>query len=155
MAEKTQRPVIQRATIQRPQKAVIQRPQRVPRGMMAPDFDTLFEPDDPAMLDGLADLGDIEANADREVDIALDELLAQRRQQKERWRTTNDDEFWFAVCFQSRAQKEEFLARLGLADLGDKYLDGLRVSARLGTPIEPIPLEKPATAKKLIKKGGE
>ena len=115
MAEKTQRPVIQRATIQRPQKAVIQRPQRVPRGMMAPDFDTLFEPDDPAMLDGLPDLGDIEANADREVDIALDELLAQRRQQKERWRTTNDDEFWFAVCFQSRAQKEEFLARLEAA----------------------------------------
>lgn len=155
MVEKVQRPVVQRTAIQRPQKVAIQRPARVPRGMMAPDFDTLFEPDDSAALDSLADLGDIEANADREVDIALSELLAQRRQQKERWRTTNDDEFWFAVCFQSRAQKEEFLARLGLADLGDKYLDGLRVSTRLGVPIEPIPLEKPATAKKSIKKGGE
>lgn len=155
MPDKIQRPAIVRAAIQRPQRVQVQRPQRVPPGMMPPAFDTLFEPDDDDPLDGLADLGDIQANADRELDITLAELLAQRRQQKERWRTTNDDEFWFAVCFQSRQQKEEFLAAAGVAELGDKYLDGLRFAAHFGVHIEPILLEKPKVARKRPKKGGE
>ena len=154
MAEKA-KIQIQRPEVQRPQKAAIQRPVRVPRGMMAPDFDTLFEPDDADPLGGLADTGDIEENADREVGIVLDELLAERRRQKERWRITNDDEFWVAVCFQSRTQKEEFLRLAGWDSLGDKYLDGLRLAAHLGVSIEPVLLEKPETAKKSLKKGGE
>ena len=159
MAEKVkiqiQRPTIQRPTIQRPQKAAIQRPMRVPPGMMAPDFDSLFEPDDADPLGGLTDTGDIEENATREVDIVLDELLAQRRAQKERWRTTNDDEFWVAVCFQSRQQKEDFLQRAGWEQFGDKYLDGLRLAAHLGVSIEPVLLEKPKAVKKSPQKGGE
>lgn len=150
-----QRPVIQRPQIDRTRKTVIQRPMRAPPGMMAPEFETLFEPDDADPLAGLPELGDIEANADREVDIALEELLAERRRQKERWRTTNDDEFWFAVCFQSRQQKEDFLQRAGLHDMGDKYLDGLRLAAHFGVDIQPILLDKPKIAKKTTTKGGE
>ncbi len=159
MAEKAklviQRPTIQRPQVQRPQKAAIQRPLRVPLGMMAPDFDTLFESDNDAGLEDLPDLGDPEENATREVDIVLDELLAQRRQQKERWRITNDDEFWVAVCFQSRQQKEDFLRLAGWEQFGDKYLDGLRLAAHIGVSIEPILLEKPKAVKKLVQKGGE
>lgn len=42
-----------------------------------------------------------------------------------------DSEFWFAICFQTREQKEEFLQALKLLDLGDKYLDGMKVAKRL------------------------
>lgn len=148
------RPQIQRpAAAQRPQ---IQRtkPRRIPPGMALPNLETMFDPDDNPLAD-LSDTGDIEENADIEVDITLAELLAARRSQKELYRVTNGDEFWFAVCFQSQAQKDDFLHLTGWADLGDKYLDGLKVSARLGVPVEPILLERPKPARKPVKKGGE
>ncbi len=61
-----------------------------------------------------------------------------------------DSEFWFAVCFQTREQKEEFLKKMGLLDIGDKYLDGLKVAAKLGIKLEsPVP-----PARKIVKFGG-
>ena len=52
-----------------------------------------------------------------------------------RKRMATDSEFWFAVYFQSRAEKEMFLRKYGLAKIGDKYLSGSMVdnmlSARL------------------------
>jgi hypothetical protein len=152
---KLERPQIQRPTINRPAKAVIQKPVRVPRGMVAPDFETIYEPDN---ADPLADVDyendDFEQVAQQEVDITLAALLAQRRHQKEMYRVTNGDEFWFAVCFQSQKQKDDFLQQAGWQSLGDKYLDGLKLATHLGLAIEPIPLERPKTAK-ISKKGGE
>ncbi len=46
-----------------------------------------------------------------------------------------DTEYWLAVCFQTREQKEEFLRKLKLSGLGDKYLDGRRVAKKLGVSI--------------------
>lgn len=71
---------------------------------------------------------------------ALDALqsafAARARDEGQRFRDATDSEYWVAVCFQSRAQKEEFLRRLKLDELGDKYLDGVRVAQRLGVPLE-------------------
>lgn len=56
--------------------------------------------------------------------------------EQDRFMEAADSEFWVALCFQTRAQKEEFLRKLKLLDLGDKYLDGLMVAKRMGVKIE-------------------
>lgn len=144
------RPVIERsAGIQRP---AIKKPVRVPPGMIAPNFETLFEPDDD---DGIPPPygDDVEAAVEVEMSDTLRLLLEAKKRQRDLYRISNDDEFWVAVCFQSREQKESFLAALKLADLGDKYIDGLQVAQRLGVAIEPIPLPKPK-ATRIQKEGG-
>lgn len=51
-----------------------------------------------------------------------------------------DSEFWFCIGFQNRAQKDEFLTKLGIMELGDKYLDGVEVAKTLGIKMEtPMP----------------
>lgn len=50
----------------------------------------------------------------------------------QRLEDTTDSEFWFCVCLRTREQKEELLEKLGLLDIGDKYLDGLEVAKKLG-----------------------
>lgn len=57
-----------------------------------------------------------------------------------------DSEFWVCLCFQTRAQKEEFLRQLG-HDLmvSDKYVDGIELAKRIGARLSPAP--KPITSK--------
>lgn len=43
--------------------------------------------------------------------------------ENKRFRDMCDTEYWFCVCFTSRAQKEEMLETLGL-ELDEKYIDG-------------------------------
>ena len=52
------------------------------------------------------------------------------REDKRR-RMATDSEFWFAVYFQSREEKEAFLRRHGLDRIGDKYLPGSAVERAL------------------------
>lgn len=150
MAVKAESPTINRAAgITRPQ---LQRAPRVPAGMIAPDFETLFEPDDDENIP--LPLGvDVEADVAVEMTETLRLLLEHKKRQRDLYRIANDDEFWLAVCFQSRDQKEEFLAALKLTDLGDKYLDGLQVAQRLGVAIAAVPLPKPKMTR--IQKKGE
>lgn len=48
------------------------------------------------------------------------------REDKRRKQAT-DSEFWFAVHFNSREEKERFLRKYGLDKVGDKYLPGATV----------------------------
>lgn len=137
---KIERPVIERPQIVRP---VIERPKMAPRGMMWPDFDTLFEPDDENPLDDLGDSGDIEENVDAELAVTLDTLMTNKKGKNEAYRIANDDEFWLAICFQSEEQKFQFLELSGWIALGDKYIDGLKVAHRLNLAVEPIAMPKP------------
>jgi hypothetical protein len=79
----------------------------------------------------------------------------QERATKEHDRRTDatDSRYWVAVCFQTREQKEEFLAKAGLLDLvedGD-YLDGLEVADRLEVDVEsPTPAWRDAAPKKKL-----
>lgn len=52
--------------------------------------------------------------------------------EQERFMLATDSEYWVALCFQSRDQKEEFLRALDLIQHGDKYLDGWTVAKKLG-----------------------
>lgn len=51
--------------------------------------------------------------------------------ERARFKRATDSEFWFAVAFTTREEKDLFLERAGLTDIGDKYLDGRAVADAL------------------------
>lgn len=69
----------------------------------------------------------------------LDEVQASFRErikaENSRFQNTTDSEYWFAMCFQSREQKDAFLRAMNLFLIGDKYLDGIEVAKQLGIDI--------------------
>lgn len=69
----------------------------------------------------------------------LDEVQASFREriktENSRFQNTTDSEYWFAMCFQSREQKDAFLRAMDLFLIGDKYLDGVEVARQLGIDI--------------------
>jgi len=67
---------------------------------------------------------------------ALEQGIKDRkRAERDRFHAATDSEYWFAVCFTSRAQKEAFLKAAGLWEAGDKYLDGRLVADAMGVEI--------------------
>jgi hypothetical protein len=46
-----------------------------------------------------------------------------------------DTEYWVALCFESREQKEAFLKAVNLFAQGDKYLDGRLFAQHCGIEI--------------------
>lgn len=97
--------------------------------------------DDP--LEDVEYTGDLAADCGREFD-ALQESFEERvnregmaeraKAERDRFRKATDSEFWFAVCFTTREEKEAFLsaAKVRKNILGDKYLDGKRFAQVLG-----------------------
>lgn len=59
-----------------------------------------------------------------------------RMVEADRFRAATDSEYWFAVCFPTRAEKDAFLKAAGLWEHGDKYLDGRVVADTLGINLE-------------------
>lgn len=87
---------------------------------------------------GVADpLADVEYTDDLAVDAArelsaLEQAYRDRaKAEASRFTAATDSEFWVAVCFTSREEKEAFLAEFGLMRHGDKYLDGGQVAKTL------------------------
>jgi hypothetical protein len=114
------------------------------KGGDLPKFDSLFGAY-PAegIPDPLADLpiaDDPDESVGNEVSAALQAIRDEKAQRRDAYRTIVDTEYWFCVCFQNRAQKDEFLRLAGWIDHGDKYLDGLEIARRMGIKIEPIKL---------------
>lgn len=84
------------------------------------------EPTGNPEVDSLADLDAVQA------------AFRKRAQQEDKRRElATDSEHWFAVCFQTREQKEVFLKALNLIAGGDKYLDGQVVARVLGVDLPP------------------
>lgn len=52
--------------------------------------------------------------------------------ERARFKRATDSEFWFAVCFTTREEKDAFLVAANLDRIGDKYLDGRAVAHELG-----------------------
>jgi hypothetical protein len=61
-----------------------------------------------------------------EVSDTLKAFKERSAQEAKRFQDATDSEYWFAVCFQTREDKERFLKEF-LPKLGDKYLDGRKV----------------------------
>lgn len=83
--------------------------------------------------DPLADVeysGNLQEDSKAEL-TALQRAYRQRaKAEASRFRAATDSEYWVALCFTSRGEKESFLAQAGLTHLGDKYIDG-RAAARV------------------------
>lgn len=84
--------------------------------------------------DPLADVeytGDLAEDTSREF-TALEQGIRDRaKTERDRFKRATDSEYWFAVCFTSREEKDAFLRAAGLTSLGDKYLDGGQLAAAL------------------------
>ena len=78
----------------------------------------------------------VEEDAKAEVNEVLDGFKQRAQREDQRFWDAVDSEFWVAFCFQTREQKEEFLTKLKLMDLGDKYLDGMEAARVMGVTLE-------------------
>lgn len=111
----------------------------------APDIDSMF---DPTGLPGLPENSaeGLQASSDQEVSDMMASIRENRKNNAERFRDIESGEFWFCVCFQSRSQKDKFIADLlkkyapNKDDFGNKYVSGLELADMLGIPVEPIVL---------------
>jgi hypothetical protein len=74
----------------------------------------------------------LEAQAASEVSEVLAAIKAGERSNDQRFDDATDSEYWFCICFQTREQKEEFLNLVGWTEIGDKYLDGMKVAKAMG-----------------------
>lgn len=78
-------------------------------------------------------------NVEEDAQIELSEVLAgfkdRARIEQQRFTDATDSEYWVCFCFQTREQKEEFLQKLNLLDLGDKYLDGMEAARQMGVEL--------------------
>ena len=78
----------------------------------------------------------VAVEVEQELSAVLQGFQDRSRRENQRFVEATDSEFWFAVCFQTRQQKEEFLQKMGWTELGDKYLDGLLVADAAGIELE-------------------
>ena len=96
-------------------------------------------PDDEDEADDLEGL-DPEQVATRVLSEAEQAFKDRAQAEARRFELATDSEYWVAMGFQSRRQKEQFLSalreKLGLADDGDKYLDGWEVAKALGIHLD-------------------
>lgn len=90
----------------------------------------------PDPLAGVPETGDLEVDSAAELDALQVAFRSRRKDEDARFRDATDSEFWFAVCFKTRAEKAAFLRNAGLIEHGDKYLDGAQVAETLGVAID-------------------
>jgi hypothetical protein len=88
--------------------------------------------------DPLADVaytGDLEKDSAAELTAMEEAYRGRAKAEQARFTAATDSEYWFAVCFKSREDKEAFLRATGLLRHGDKYLDGYAAAHALGVEI--------------------
>lgn len=81
----------------------------------------------------------------------LEAIIAAKKEQRDQFRTETDPNFYFVVCFQNTAQKDEFLEQTKWGDPRVRFIDGLKLAAMLDVDIKPINLPRKKT--KLMSKG--
>lgn len=87
------------------------------------------EPDPLAAVDYT---GDLVTDSAAELDALAKGFRERTKREDERFKLATDSEYWFAVCFKTREDKDAFLATARLMAVGDKYLDGYAVARALG-----------------------
>lgn len=122
---------VKRVKLPRPPRPGEARPDS--ESLSRPAIESPFDPD-PELSQGL------ESDAEEEVSLALQTILDERAQKRDMYRLTNDQDYYVLVCFQSKEQKLEFLDKTGWRQLGERFIDGLKLARLLGVDIEPINL---------------
>ena len=81
--------------------------------------------------------GDAEADSAADLDAVQEGFRKRAQDEGKRFALATDTEYWSCICFQTREQKEAFLAAIGVLKHGDKYLDGALVAKALGIDLPP------------------
>ena len=87
--------------------------------------------------------GDPEVSSQEEASALLDGFRERAKREAERFTLATDSEFWFAVGFQSREQKEAFMAAMKWLGYGDKYLNGCHIAEDSGIKLPQVKLSDP------------
>lgn len=91
---------------------------------------------EPDPLKAVEYTGDLQKDAATEISALEQGYRDRAKEEAARFKRATDSEYWVAVCFDSREEKDRFLQRAGLADIGDKYLDGREVANRLSVDLD-------------------
>lgn len=99
-------------------------------GDSGPTFGT-----EPSPFESVEYTGDLAQDSQSEVDALHDAFRKREANERKRFKTATDTEFWFAVYFKDREFKERFLRGINAAKLGDKYINGHALAEILGIEI--------------------
>lgn len=89
----------------------------------------------PVLVEPPEQTGNPELDSAADLDAVQQGFRNRAKQESDRFALATDSEYWAAICFQTREQKEAFLSALKLLEFGDKYLDGRLVAERLGVKL--------------------
>lgn len=87
----------------------------------------------PDMVDFTEPSGDLEKDCLNELNDLQAGFRQRAKQENNRFELATDSEYWFAVCFQTREQKDFFLKEISKISniYGDKYINGEELAAAL------------------------
>lgn len=97
---------------------------------------------EPEEQEGAMALEELEKATLEELDEVKRGFRERTKQENERFRDVCDTEYWFCVSFNSRAQKEELLKKLGF-DPDEKYLNGRDFAKKVNRALETPDMEFP------------
>ncbi len=114
-------------------------PQAIIKAKSPTPLDIIESEDDP--IDGLDTSGlDIDEGMKKEVSAVLQGFKDRNKRDRARFDLAVDSEYHATLVFQSREQKEIFLAAMGWLEYGDKYLNGLILAALQGVELPQVDL---------------
>lgn len=99
--------------------------------------DLTVEDEQPSPLEAIEYSDDIEADCAKEFAVVETEFQKRASDEQKRFQKATDSEFWVCLCFQTREQCEEFLAKCGHAEPDEKYVDGVKFARLIGKPVTP------------------
>lgn len=105
-----------------------------------PDQPDPFASDDNFFAD---DDAETPASRGAEIDALQAAFKRAAAREQKSFEDMTDSEYWVALCFATREAKEAFLQKLGLLELGDKYLDGHDAAKILKITLDTEPLHIP------------
>lgn len=129
---------MKKVVIEKREKRVLPRGGKLAKRL--PPLESVFENDGDPLESVEYRENDLEHNSDVEMSEVVKQIKEAKRAQFDRFRVSRDPDYWLALCFQSREQRDEFLRRVGWTTIGGRYVNGLDVARRLGADIEPIDL---------------
>lgn len=106
----------------------------------------------PNPLEDVDYTGDPQVDTVAEASAILTAFRERGKQEKATYKNATDSEFWFAICFRTRPQKDAFLEAVGWSLIGDKYLDGHILALLMGIELPddlPFLKRKPRIDKRL------
>ena len=130
------------AKIERKERIAIKRRPRLKPGQARPDIDTLLNGADNALED-VEWPGDLQGDSDVGMSVMLQEIIARRKHDRERYRDLYDDDYYLVVVFQASRQKEQFIQGAQWPILDKRFVDGLLLADKLGVEVDEIILELP------------